>query len=67
MNALGTNFSVIGQIGYSNISTSINDVETKSKGIGFFLEGRYYFSSKKERMEGWHIGVFYSAINTETS
>lgn len=62
--SLYDNLSVIGQVGYSNITTSVNNVDSKSDGIGYYLEGRYYFSSKKDLMEGWHIGPFYNSINT---
>ena len=63
--ALGSHFSLVGQLGQSTITNSVNDVETKSTGIGFHLEGRYYLSSKKETMEGWHIGPYYTSINTK--
>ncbi|MFS4417730.1 DUF3575 domain-containing protein [Maribacter sp. 2307ULW6-5] len=65
--ALGDRFALIGQVGHSNFTNSVNDVETTSNGLGFLVEGRYYLSKNKERMEGWHIGVFYSAMNTESS
>jgi hypothetical protein len=40
-------------------------VKIKSNGLGFYFEGRFYFSSKKDRMEGWHIGPYYNDINTK--
>ncbi len=63
--SLSERFSLIGQLGYSPISTTINNVDTRSNGWGYYLEGRYYLSSKKERLEGWHIGPFYNSINTK--
>jgi len=63
--SLSDHFSVIGQLGYSNITTTVNNVDSKSNGIGYYVEGRYYFSSNKDLMEGWHIGPFYNSINTK--
>jgi len=63
--SLNDHFSLIGQIGYSNITITVNDVDSKSSGLGYYLEGRYYFSSNKNLMEGWHIGSFYNSINTK--
>ncbi|MDB4094130.1 DUF3575 domain-containing protein [Flavobacteriaceae bacterium] len=60
--SLSDHFSVIGQIGYSKITTTVNDVESKSTGFGYYLESRYYFSSKKDLMEGWHVGPFYNSF-----
>ena len=65
--SLSDHFSIIGQLGYSNIRTTVNNVESKSNGLGYYLEGRYYFSSKKDLMEGWHIGPFYNSINTKNN
>ena len=39
--SLSDHFSVIGQIGYSKITTTVNDVESKSTGFGYYLESRY--------------------------
>ncbi len=63
--SLSDHFSVVGQIGYSRITTSIGSLDLTSDGIGYYVEGRYYFSSKKDLMEGWHIGPFYNRIDTE--
>ena len=60
-------FSIIGQFGYSRITTTVNKVDTNSYGLGYYIEGRYYFSSNKDLMEGWHIGPFYNRINTKDS
>ncbi len=65
--ALNDHFSLIGQLGFSRLSNSENDVNTTSEGLGYYLEGRYYFSRKNKRMEGWHLGAFYNVMNTESS
>lgn len=65
--SLSDHFSVIGQLGYSNITITENNVDSKSNGLGYYLEGRYYFSSNKDLMEGWHIGPYYNSINTKNS
>ena len=63
--AIGNRFSILGQVGRSRITNSVNDVETRSTGLAYHIEGRYYLSGKKQIMEGWHIGPFYTSINTE--
>lgn len=63
--ALGSRFSLIGQLGYSSLNSSVNNVKINSNGLGYYFEGRFYFSSKKDRMEGWHIGPYYNDINTK--
>lgn len=63
--SLSDHFSLIGQVGYSNMMVTVNNYEGKSDGIGFYAEGRYYFSSNKDLMEGWHIGPYYNSINTK--
>jgi hypothetical protein len=63
--SLSDHFSLIGQVGYSNMRVTVNSYEGKSDGIGFYAEGRYYFSNKKDLMEGWHIGPYYNSINTK--
>lgn len=65
--SIAKNFSLIGQIGYSSLTTSIGSSDSKSNGLGYYAEGRFYFSSKKDVMEGWHVGVFYNDINTADS
>jgi hypothetical protein len=63
--SISNNFSVVGQIGYSNLSTSINNKESVSKGLGYYFEGRYYFSPSDNKMQGWHIGPYYNRINVK--
>lgn len=59
--------SLIGQIGQSSVITTVDDTETTHKGVGYYLEGRYYISKEKDNMEGWHIGPYFNNINTENS
>ena len=44
--SITNNISIVGQVGYSNINVSINNADTRSKGLGYYLEGKYYFFSK---------------------
>jgi hypothetical protein len=53
--ALSERFSLVGQLGFSRLANSSSSVETVSTGFGYYLEGRYYFSANKDRMEGWHL------------
>jgi len=60
--SLGKQWSIIGQFGYSAIpitSESESVDYSEYAGIGLYFEGRYYFSTKKDLMEGWHIGPYY--------
>ena len=52
-------------MGFSTITTTVNSVESKSNGFGYYVEGRYYFSSNKDLMEGWHIGPYYNSFMTK--
>lgn len=64
--SISNHFSVVGQLGYSNLSTTVNNkAQAISEGIGYYLEGRYYFSPSDNRMQGWHIGPYYNSINTK--
>lgn len=58
-------FSILGQVGYSHLTYSVNGTETKSNGIGYYISGKYYLSSGKDEMEGWHIGPYFNSINTK--
>lgn len=55
--SLTKHFSVLGQIGrgfgYTGISTGGNRM--RESGITYILEARYYFSSKRDNMEGWYV------------
>lgn len=57
--SLTSHISLTAHIGYSKGSITVNDVKTSSDGFGYYLEGRYYFSSKKDLMEGFHFGPYY--------
>lgn len=63
--SLDDHFSIIGQIGYSKIEITAFNETAKSNGFGFYIEGRYYFSTNKDVMEGWHIGPYFNSINTK--
>ena len=63
--SLSDHFSIIGQVGISSITTTVNSNNSKSNGFGFYVEGRYYFSSNKDLMEGWHIGPYYNSFMTK--
>lgn len=62
--SVSNNFSVIGQVGFAFIP---NFLFESSTGIGFYVEGRYYFSKNKDLMEGWHAGIYTSYLNTKSS
>lgn len=65
--SLSQHFSLAAQagFGFSFVSTNrvINDFTT---GQGYSLEGRYYFSSDKKKLTGWHIGPSINIISTES-
>ena len=63
--SLSEHFSLVGQVGYSRIVVSVNNVENTSNGLGYYIEGRYYFSSNKDLMEGWHIGPYFNSLHTK--
>jgi hypothetical protein len=66
--SISSHFSVVGQLGYSNLSTTVNNkAQAISEGLGYYLEGRYYFSPLDNRMQGWHIGPYYNSINTKNN
>ena len=44
----------------------INNQDYLSTGLGYYVEGRYYFSKEYALMEGWHIGPYYNSINTKS-
>lgn len=66
--SLNSHFSAIGQIGYSMMRISLanyySTTSITSNGYAYYIEGRYYFSSEQTLMEGWHIGPYYSSLNT---
>ena len=64
--SLSHHFSVVGQVGYSMTRIFINNNDYLSKGLGYYFEGRYYFSNENALMEGWHLGPYYNSINTKS-
>ena len=65
--SLSEHFSLVGQVGYSKIIATVNNVDNTSNGIGYYIEGRYYFSSNNDLMEGWHIGPYFNSLNTKAN
>jgi len=59
---LTRNIAILGQVGYAQVSNYLNI--DSSTGIGFYSEGRYYFSKNKDLMEGWHGGVYLHYLDT---
>lgn len=58
--SIAPNISVIVGLGLgSSAKSEVLGVVTNYKGMGFSAEGRYYFSTNKDLMEGWHIGLYY--------
>ncbi|MEL4456470.1 DUF3575 domain-containing protein [Lutimonas vermicola] len=60
--SVSSRVSVLGQIGYAEIFDIIG--MQSSTGLGMYVEGRYYFSTKKDLMEGWHGGIYCTYMNT---
>ena len=58
-------FSVLGQVGYGFINVSDGYNSDIATGIGYSAAGRFYFSSEKGRMQGWHIGPKVHYLNTK--
>jgi len=63
--SLSQHFSLAAQAGYgfTFISTPVEDNEFTT-GLAYSFEGRYYFSSSKDRLTGWHIGPSVNFIDT---
>ena len=63
--ALGKRFSLSAQGGYLTPgSLEIGSVEIKPT-LGYHFEGRFYFSGKKDLLEGWHVGPFYKRFGVK--
>ena len=60
--SVSSHVSLLGQIGYAEIFDIIG--MQSSTGLGMYVEGRYYFSKKKDLMEGWHGGIYCTYMNT---
>ena len=64
--SLSQHFSVAAQAGFGFINVSSNYVTNDfTTGLGYYLEGRYYFSSTRDRLTGWHIGPSINVTNTK--
>ncbi len=63
--SVADNFSIIGQVGYATIYDIFTD--DVPKGIGLYVEGRYYLSKNKDLLEGWHAGIYSTYLNTDYS
>ena len=63
--SVADNFSIMGQVGYATVLDSW--LAESSKGIGLYVEGRYYFSKNKDLLEKWHAGIYTTYLNTESS
>lgn len=61
--SVSSHISVLGQIGYAEMSSG-TIIFQNSKGLGLYVEGRYYFSNEKDLMEGWHGGIYCTYMNT---
>lgn len=64
--SLSQHFSIAAQAGFGFINVSSNQVTNDfTTGLGYYLEGRYYFSSTRDRLTGWHIGPSINVTNTK--
>ncbi|MBC8884160.1 DUF3575 domain-containing protein [Flavobacterium piscinae] len=63
--SLSQHFSLAAQAGYgfTFISTPAENNEFTT-GLAYSFEGRYYFSSSKPKLTGWHLGPSVNFINT---
>lgn len=65
--SLGGHFSAAAQAGFGFATISEGNNTDIATGSGFIVEGRYYFSTKKGKMQGWHIGPGFQQVNTKVS
>lgn len=56
--------SLAAHVGYVEVSveTDRGESTSRSRGLGYCLEGRYYLLRNHLAPEGWHAGVFFSSI-----
>lgn len=59
-------FSLIGQAGLGFEAIDDGYKTDFTTGFGYYFEGRYYFSNKKGKMQGWHIGPGISIAETSS-
>ena len=58
--SLTPHIAISGQFGYDGLYvTNEDDVEARINGIGFYIDGRYYFFADPEVMEGFYMGPYY--------
>ena len=64
--SLSQHFSLAAQVGFGFINVSSNQVTNDfTTGLGYYFEGRYYFSSTRDKLTGWHIGPSVNITNTK--
>ena len=63
--ALGQRVSLLGALGLAAIDTTINGIESRARGTGLLLAGRYYLGSGRASMTGAYVGPHYIRIGTE--
>ncbi len=63
--SLSNHFSAAAQVGFGFATISEGNNSDIATGTGFMIEGRYYFSNKKGKMQGWHVGPGYQQVNTK--
>lgn len=63
--SLSDRFSVLGQAGYGFVNVSDGYDSGIATGIGYSAAGRFYFSTKKGKMQGWHIGPKFYYLDTK--
>lgn len=66
---LSSHFSLVFQYGLAaNFNHDVQGEGNLSQAIlfgdGFYAEGRYYLTTDKDLLEGWHFGVNFNYINT---
>ena len=66
--SLSQHFSLAAQAGYGFTVISSNRITNDfTTGLGYYFEGRYYFSSTRDRLTGWHIGPSINVLNTKSN
>lgn len=63
--AIGERISILGQMGYASIPTRVASNDSKSTGVGYYAEVRYYLSKTARLMRGFHIGPYYTFLNVD--
>ncbi len=63
--AIGKHFSLAAQAGYAFLFVDDYKMNQFTEGYGYYFEGRYYFSTSKGKMQGWHIGPSVNILETQ--